>query len=521
MVGYRKPAVNQLCLLIVLLFAALAAGLNSCNNKPEPPSLATQIADGKELAKRYCINCHQLPSPALLDRKTWERSVLPAMAQRLRLNSFMGGYFQDYQSLITVADWEKIVAYYKNMAPVSLIIPKPAVAPLSDWAIFSLKKPAKVNRKMPAMITMVSFDAKNRQVYTADVTNKLYDWDVNLNLKRFYKFDSPVTGLSYFNGTDTGIITCIGNMAPVDLSKGKVLLVGLNNKGEKYSNPVLIADSLPRPVQTVAADFNKDGLMDYVVCGFGHDSGGLYLLQQKPANGYKKTIISNIAGGEQLITGDFNNDGWPDVICLFAQANEGIRMFLNDHKGGFITKDLIDFPPVYGSSSFQLVDFNHDGKLDILYTCGDNSDYSKILKPYHGIYIFTNQGNWKFKQTYFYHINGCTKAIARDFDHDGDLDIAAIAFFADFKSHPQEGFTYLEQTGLNNFTAHEVPVNLYGRWLTMEVADIYNDGNDDIILGNFSQPGGAFVNQHGYAPNWDQNLPFIVLKNNSGKKIIN
>ncbi len=61
---------------------------------------------------------------------------------------------------------------------------------------------------------------------------------------------------------------------------------------------------------------------------------------------------------------------------------------------------------------------------DILYTCGDNSDFSKVLKPYHGVYIFTNQSNWKFKQTYFYHIDGCTKAIAADFDHDGDLDVA-------------------------------------------------------------------------------------------------
>jgi hypothetical protein len=195
-----------------------------------------------------------------------------------------------------------------------------------------------------------------------------------------------------------------------------------------------------------------------------------------------------------------------------------ITLFLNDHKGGFTTQTLLRFPAVYGSSSFQLIDLNHDGKPDILYTCGDNSDYSKVLKPYHGVYIFTNQGNWKFKQTYFYHINGCTKAIAADFSHNGNLDIATIAYFADFAHQPEEGFTYLEQTGLNQYRAHRVPIDQYGRWLTMEVADVDGDGYDDVILGNFAATGRGLVNQSGFARKWDMHIPLVILKNMAGKK---
>jgi hypothetical protein len=58
---------------------------------------------------------------------------------------------------------------------------------------------------------------------------------------------------------------------------------------------------------------------------------------------------------------------------------------------------------------------------------------------------------------------------------------------------------------------------MYGRWLTMEIGDIDNDGDQDIILGNFSTPGRGLVNQKGYTPQWDKHIPVIVLKNNSHK----
>jgi hypothetical protein len=520
MYKYHSLSARGACLLIALIFTGSVAVLNSCNNNVSPPTVESQIASGKALSQKYCISCHEWPDPALIDQKTWAKGVLPAMAKKMGIQLFMGQYFTSKASAVNASDWQDIVTFYKHVAPAILTIPKPAVAPLNDWSIFSLERPKNVSKAMPAMTTMLSFDTINHKLYSGDAGNNLYEWDDKLNKKLVHKFDSPVTGASFIktqDGSNTAIVTCIGNLPPVNLSTGKVYSLNLSEKSNK-DEPAPITDRLPRPVATVAADFNKDGLMDYVTCGFGHDNGALYLLQQQTDHTFKKVIISSIAGGEQLITGDFNNDGWPDVMCLFAQADEGIRMYLNDHKGGFTTRTLLRFPPIYGSGSFQLVDFNHDGKPDILYSCGDNSDFSKVLKPYHGIYIFTNQGNWNFKQTYFYHIDGCTKAIADDFDHSGHLDIAAIAFFADFKYHPQAGFIYFQQTSLNKYIAHEIPVNPYGRWLTMEVADVDHDGYDDIILGNFSIGGRGLVNQPGYVPDWDMHEPVILLKNNAGKK---
>jgi len=508
-VKYLLLLVPAVAVIIIVLLSLRVIDLRSIEQK--------QVDNGRELSQIYCKSCHEYPEPSLIDKHTWVSGVLPEMAKQFKLESFFGKYGVTRLSTIAPADFEDIIAFYKKEAPEKLLSPKPAA--VTDWAIFSLNKPKNVSRAEgdDANTTLLAYNPNDKKLYSGDMRNHLYSWNEKLEPTLVAKMPTPAVGANFYsNGINKNLalITCIGILNPNDLLKGVVTAIDLDKSA---ANPVVVADSLPRPVQTISADFNKDGLLDYITCGFGRNIGGLYLFTQQKNHSYKKTVIRAAPGSEQMVTGDFNNDGYPDLMCLFAQADEGIWLFLNDKKGGFITTNILHFPPIYGSSSFQLVDFNHDGKPDILYTCGDNSDLSPVLKPYHGVYIFTNQGNWRFKQTYFYHIDGSTKAMAADFDHDGDLDIATIAYFPDFKDDPKQGFVYLEQTGPNQFKAHEIPVSDEGRWLTMEVADLDNDGYPEVILGNFSVPGRDLMNQTGVAKKWDRFTPLIVLKNNTAK----
>jgi hypothetical protein len=512
-----KVSANKLILSIVAVLTAAIFVLNSCDNQPHVSTPADDIAAGKQLSRKYCSNCHHYPDPQLLDKSTWEKGIMPQMAKQLGIQSEMGGYYADQHSAVGMADWQRILAYYQNMAPAKLILPKRNA--VSDWAGFKLKLSPSINRNgATAMTTMIKLNPNDRYIYTADAANNLLKWDKDLNAKLVRKMPSPVSDVSFGRsraGENTGFFSCIGVLPPNDYLKGS--LEGLDLSTNKTIITTL-ADSLPRPVFIAAGDFNKDGLEDHIVCGYGNTQGGLFVLEQQANQHYKRKVIRAVPGAIQVEVGDFNNDGWQDVMCLFAQADEGVWMFLNNRKGGFTTQNIFRFPPVYGTNSFQLADMNNDGLKDIIYTCGDNNDYSSILKPYHGVYIFINLGNWRFKKSYFHHINGASKVMSADFDGDGDRDMAVIAFFPDFVNHPQEGFTYLEQTASWKFKAHEIPINKYGRWIAMEVADIDQDGDQDIVLGNFSIYADRLINQKNFKPNWDIYRPIIVLEN-KGKKV--
>jgi hypothetical protein len=172
-------------------------------------------------------------------------------------------------------------------------------------------------------------------------------------------------------------------------------------------------------------------------------------------------------------------------MALVAQASESILVFFNQGKGKFEEKQVLRFPPVYGSSHLEVADFNGDGRPDILYTNGDNADYSVSLKKYHGIRLFLNEGGNKYKQAWFYPMYGASKAIARDFDQDGDLDIAAISFFPDFQQQPLNGFVYLENTGNLQFKPETFKEAATGHWLTLQSGDVDQDGDQDLLLGSF------------------------------------
>jgi hypothetical protein len=310
-------------------------------------------------------------------------------------------------------------------------------------------------------------------------------------------------------------ITTVGSYSPSDAWEGKVLLADApgSTAGEAV---VEVLKDLPRPVHTTFADLNRDGRDDLLVCGYGNILGKLTWFESLADGSFREHVLLERPGAIRAYVHDFNQDGLPDIIVMFAQAREGIYILTNQGNGNFSSTPVVEQHPAWGNSYFELADFNGDGHPDLLACNGDNGDFTDLIPPtkaYHGIRIYLNDGRNHFKEAWTYPMNGVYKAMARDFDGDGDLDIAAISFYPDYFHSARESFLYFENTGSLQFQAASFSEGLSGRWLGMDVGDLDGDGDPDIVLGAFND-GPTLVPEQ-LRSKWREIGPTVlILKNN-------
>jgi hypothetical protein len=251
-----------------------------------------------------------------------------------------------------------------------------------------------------------------------------------------------------------------------------------------------IVNQLHRPVFTKLVDLNEDGMDELLICEFGDLTGELSLLEQVKGV-YHKRSLYKLPGATKLEIVDMDGDGRKDIVALFAQGNEGIFILYQKENFEFDVKQAIQLAPQFGSSWFQLMDYDKDGDLDIVLTNGDNADYSIFYKPFHGIRLFLNDGANGFDQKWFYPIYGASRVLADDYDLDGDFDFAVTALFNDIDNAPDEGFIYLENKIAEQFEfqPYTFSGDFTNGWLTMAKGDYDNDGDVDIMLGSFNVEG--------------------------------
>lgn len=461
------------------------------------------------IAHNACASCHLFPNPELLDKKTWEHGVFPQMAFRMGIDySPLSEISEADQTEVTKTlppnamvskeDWEAIKRFYLSKAPDTL---RAEVKSITE-KITQFEPETRVFGEFP-LLTFVRSDTTENKVYVGSRLNKLYVLDEKLMPKDSFELPSPPSHI-LFTKPDP-VVSLMGIMDPNDQPKGQISILRLKSR-----NGARLIDSLKRPVNFDIKDLNGDGRDDIVVCAFGNYSGALLAYKNIGEGKYEKLFLQNLPGARKVIIRDFDGNGMVDILALMTQGDERIILLLNQGDFNFRISTLLRFPPVYGSSYFDVADFNNDGKFDILYTNGDNADYSIVPKPYHGVRIFLNDGKNDFSESWFYNMHGATQATARDFDDDGDVDVAAIAFFPDFAGHAEQGFIYFENKG-GQFIPQVTEFASKGRWLTMEASDIDKDGDCDLLLAALDFNSGVPAN---LLDQWKKDRTSILILRN-------
>lgn len=509
-----RRAVGALFLGAVLMLGELSASgqENASTNQ------TVVLTRGSELAHTVCAACHLFPEPDLLDKKTWREQTLPRMQIRLGLSPQSierhkdsallkaTGLFPE-KPMLPAEDFQEILNFYVANAPEESLPQPPHEQIKVGLPHFSYERP-EFSLENPAT-TLLQFSQKTRHIYLGDAERKsLFILEPNGKLVEQLSVENIPVSLK--ETADGFWLTSIGHFIPSE--EPLASLVRWSRRSGAYRPELPLLERMPRATYTEFADLNADGKQDFVLCLFGNMTGRLSWFENQGNDRYAEHVIYPKAGALRVEVRDFNGDGFPDIAVLFAQESETLFIFTNDGKGEFKAEPVFQKHPLYGHTYFEAADFNGDGKLDLLVTNGDNGEYASPLKRYHGVRIYLNKGNNQFVEAFFYPLDGAFKAMARDFDGDGDLDIAAISFFPDYMNGPRESFVYLQNQGGLKFNASTFRECITGRWLTMDVADVDGDGKLDILLGSCIH-GPSDVPEF-LMNRWESGrLPYVLLKN--------
>jgi len=173
----------------------------------------------------------------------------------------------------------------------------------------------------------------------------------------------------------------------------------------------------PNCCQVVVADFNHDGKPDLAVTVAG--SNQVAILLQDPANPGKFLVPTTFTVGNTpqfLATGDFNRDGWLDLV-VGNSGDDTVSVLLADpaHPGSFMA------PTAYSVGAFPnlvvVADLNRDGKLDVVCANRDSNSVSIL----HGV------GDGTFGARVDVPCGTAPWGVAvADLNRDGRLDIAVV-----------------------------------------------------------------------------------------------
>lgn len=196
-----------------------------------------------------------------------------------------------------------------------------------------------------------------------------------------------------------------------------------NQTFQDVTDQVEFGDKERGGLDALFEDLDDDGDVDLVII----NEKGIHKVYTNLRKGTFAEIteesgLKNRGGSKALDAGDYNNDGFPDLITV---ADDGNHILYRNNGDGTFKPDLSSdesFSALQGSiwHDVLFLDFDNDGFLDILFV-GE----SKIAGG-QGIYLFHNDGQGQFENVSHLlpeNILSGIHAITTDYNEDGDMDL--------------------------------------------------------------------------------------------------
>ena len=280
--------------------------------------------------------------------------------------------------------------------------------------------------------------------------------------KHYYALNARGVTIGDFNGdgnADLAVLSPRGNDSRIDVYFG-------NGDGTFATPAEKLSISLG--ISFIAnADMNGDGLPDLLVTTVKNIA---VFINQGGGNFAKAVIYKGGTGlSGQLVVGDFNRDGVPDIADVRRSSDNIAVMLGQTDSAGHATGALglaERFKVGNGPKGLAVGDFNGDGKLDLAVA---NSNFRK---PALAVLQGNGDGTFAQKQPYFggSFVDG---VIAGDFNGDGNADLATVSFTSDLRAYAGNGDGTFAPF-------RDFPSGHFGQYVVS--GDFNGDGKDDIAI---------------------------------------
>lgn len=459
-----------------MLLAALAL-FPGCG--VEKPPVAP--ADGQALAVATCTRCHTLPEPSFLSREEWpyllawmgnylghapDIEIHPALVDKTLVPK---------QPLVTRAEFDAIRGHYLEQAALQYQLPPPP-PPLPVSTVFE-----PVPFPLPASeISMVAIDSSNQTLLIG--TSRLPGLLV-LQRGVTTPIAVPSEPVTFERLGDTVRLALIGHLGH-DARQGQIVDFGLRDGTRR-----VLVDAHPRIAAHRTADVDGDGHDDLLVCGFGDYPTGRVGIWWGGASQLQEQVLFTEAGATWGDVADLDGDGDLDLVLAIANARPRLLAFVNEGNRHFVPRTIGDRPVGWGYNRCLLVDWDGDGKTDLVETTGNNLELrGRPIKMHHGVRVLRNEGGWRFNEVLFERLNGAIDVVAGDFDQNGRMDLAAVAFYPDWRPAFPTTLLLLMQQLDGTVERAGIADQHWNRWMRIAGGDADGDGDLDLLLGAAEVP---------------------------------